>query len=220
MESHDTHRHGFVPALGFDWLTPLYDTVIKLTMREKEVKQALVEQARIAPGMTVVDLGCGTGTLALLVKQMHPEARVIGVDVDSKILDIARAKIARAGAEVELRQGLIQDVGLEPRSVDRVLTTLVLHHLTSAEKLAALRTVHATLRPGGELHVADFAPPHNALMSLVSAPFRFFDGHARTDDNFAGRLTAIIREAGFSDVAERGARMTPFGSLGYWSAAA
>jgi len=220
--SHKAHGHGhaFVPALGFDWLTPLYDPLIQLTLREREVKQRLLEQARIAPGATVVDLGCGTGTLALLIKAAQPTARVIGVDIDAKILDIARAKIARAGVEIELRQGLVQDVGLEPGSVDRALTTLVLHHLTSEEKLGALRALHAALRPDGELHVADFGPPHNLLMSLVSAPFRFFDGHARTNANFSGEMPEIIRQAGFGDVAERGHRMTPFGSLVYWSAAA
>jgi len=222
--SRDTHAqrqgHGFVPALGYDLLTPLYDTVIQLTLREREVKQALVDQARIPPGATVVDLGCGTGTLALLVKQTHPDAHVIGIDVDPKILGIARGKIERAGVEVELRQGTIQEVELAPGSVDRVLTSLVLHHLTREEKLAALAAAHAALRPGGELHVVDFGPPHNLLMSIVSAPFRFFDGHARTDDNFSGHLPEVVRSAGFRDVTERAARMTAFGSLVQWSAAA
>ena len=218
--SHGTHRHGFVPALGHDLLTPLYDTLIGLTLNERAVKAQLIDQARIAPGMTVVDLGCGTGTLAIMVKQAQPAAHVIGVDVDAKILGIARAKITRAGIDVELRQGLVQEVGLAPASVDRVLSSLVLHHLTTDEKLSALRTLHAALKPGGELHVLDFGPPHNALMALVSGPFRFFDGYARTNDNLTGRMPQIIADAGFRDVAERGHRMSPFGTLTYWSAAA
>lgn len=96
----------------------------------------------------------------------------------------------------------------------------MLHHLATEEKLSALRALHAALKPGGELRVLDFAPPHNALMSLVSTPLRLFDGHARTDDNFTGRLPAIIADAGFRDVTERGHRMSPFGTLAYWSAVA
>jgi ubiquinone/menaquinone biosynthesis C-methylase UbiE len=216
----ETSSRSFVPALAFDWLTPLYDPLIRLTLQKDQVKQQLVEQAQLAPGMTVVDLGCGTGTLAMLIKRTQPTARVIGVDVDPKILDIARAKIAAAGLDVELRRGVLAEAGLEPRSVDRVVTTLVLHHLTTDEKIAALRAAKAALRPGGELHVADFGPPHNWLMALVSAPFRFFDGHARTNDNFSGQMPDVIRRAGFADVRERAQRMTPFGSLVYWSARA
>ena len=212
------HHHGFLPALGHDLLTPLYDTVIRLTLNERAVKQQLIDQARIAPGTTVVDLGCGTGTLAIMVAQAHPAAHVIGVDVDAKILDIARAKVATAGVGVELRHGPVQEVGLAAESVDRVLTSLVLHHLTTDDKRSALRTLHVALKPGGELHVLDFGPPHNALMSLVSGPLRLFDGHARTDDNFSGRLPQIVADAGFREVTGRGRRMSPFGTLAYWSA--
>jgi ubiquinone/menaquinone biosynthesis C-methylase UbiE len=215
-----THRHGFVPAMGYDFLTPLYDTMVALTLNERAVKQQLVDQARIAPGMTVVDLGCGTGTLVVMIKQTQPAANVIGVDVDAKILGIARAKIESAGVEVELRQGLVQEVGLAPASIDRVLTSLVLHHLTSEEKVSALRTLHGALKPGGELHVLDFGPPHNVLMSLVSAPFRYFDGHSRTDDNFSGRMPQVIAQAGFRDVRERDHRMTAFGTIVLWSGVA
>src|SRR5262245_66181943 len=101
----------FVPALGYDWLTPLYDPLLRLALREDEVKQRLIDQARIAPGMRVLDLGCGTGTLAILIKRSHPEAQVVGLDVDPKVLEIARGKIAAARVDVELRQGTVEEVG-------------------------------------------------------------------------------------------------------------
>jgi len=213
-------QHSFVPALGFDWLTPLYDPLVRLVMREDEVKQRLVDQARIAPGMTVLDLGCGTGTLALLVKRAHPDVRVIGLDVDPKVLEISRGKIAAAGADVELRLGTIDETGLEPGSLDRVLTTLVLHHMTTDEKLGALRAVKRALKADGELHIADFGPPQNALMWLASWTIRSFDGSDRTTPNLTGRLPGIVAEAGFRDVARRGHAMTPFGTLEYLSARA
>ncbi|MEW6270022.1 MAG: class I SAM-dependent methyltransferase [Thermodesulfobacteriota bacterium] len=220
MEATHKHSHSFVPAMGLDWLTPLYDPFVRTLLREEEVKQQLVDQASIQPGMTVVDLGCGTGTLALLVKRSHPAARVIGVDVDPRILEIARGKIAAAGVEVELRQGTIEEAGLAPGSVDRVLTSLVLHHLTPDEKLGALRAARTALRAGGELHVADFGPPHNVLMWLLSLPVRLLDGNDRVLANLTGRLPDIVRQAGFGDVRQRAERITPFGTLVYWSARA
>ncbi|MBM4267232.1 MAG: class I SAM-dependent methyltransferase [Deltaproteobacteria bacterium] len=218
MEASQRHSHSFVPALGFDWLTPLYDPLVRLALREDEVKQRLVDQSRIAPGMSVLDLGCGTGTLTLLVKRSHPTARVVGLDVDPQILEIARGKIAAAGVDIELRRGTVEEADFVPASFDRVVTSLVLHHMTSEEKLAALRAVREVLYPDGELHVADFGPPANPLMWLVSLPVRFFDGSDRVGGNLSGQLPAIMREAGFAEVEERGSVMTPFGTLTFWSA--
>ena len=75
-------------------------------MRESTFKRRLVEQARIEKGQRVLDLGCGTGTLTILIKKSHPEAEVIGLDGDPNILEIARTKIAKAGLDITLDQGI------------------------------------------------------------------------------------------------------------------
>ncbi len=85
-----TPRAGYVPALAFDWLTPAYDLVAGTLLPEQAIKTALVRGAGVAPGHRVLDVGCGTGTLCLLVKRWHPDATVVGVDGDPKILDLAR----------------------------------------------------------------------------------------------------------------------------------
>lgn len=205
----------FVPALGVHALTRLYDPLIALTLRERAVKQQLVDQAGLAPGQSVLDFGCGTGTLALLLKRSCPAARVVGIDIDPTVLELARRKIARAGLDVELRQGAFTADSFAPGSFDRIVTTLVLHHLTRDEKLAVLRAMRVALRAGGELHVADFGPPHNALMRLVSRVVSHVDGEGRVGDNLAGTLPAIIAEAGFASVDTLGRRATPFGTLEY-----
>jgi SAM-dependent methyltransferase len=212
------HRHAFVPALGLDWLTKFYDPVIRLTLREKAAKRRLIEQARISAGMDVLDFGCGTGTLLLMLKRVHPEARVSGLDVDPKVLAIARDKLSRAGVEVVLKEGRASAPPFPEASFDRVLTSLVLHHLTTAEKRAALTGLRRLLRPGGELHVADFGPPQNALMWIVSRGVGWLDGSDRTGANLRGELPALVRESGFRDVAERGGIMTPFGTLAFFAA--
>ena len=70
----------YVPALGFDWLTRFYDPLLALTLREKTLKGRLIDQAGIAAGHDVLDVGCGTGTLAILAKTRQPRARVVGLD--------------------------------------------------------------------------------------------------------------------------------------------
>lgn len=204
----------FVPALGSDWLTPVYDVVARL-VGERRFKRHLVEQAAIAPDHDVLDIGCGTGTLALLVHTMRPSARVTGVDIDPRILAIARLKIARAGAPIEVHQGSATDPPFPPASFDRILTSLMLHHLTTPQKRDTFAAARRLLRPGGELHVADWGKPHNALMRVAALGFRMVDGGESTGANLRGELPKLIADAGFTGVAETERWMTPFGTLAF-----
>ena len=211
----EKHGQTYVPALGFDWLTPLYDPILRLTLRERTLKRRLIEQARIEPGHAVLDLGCGTGTLLIMIKRACPAARVVGLDGDPKVLEIARRKIAAAGVDVELHEGMAYDPPLPPASFDRVLTSLVLHHLSTDEKRRTLAAMRRLLRPGGQLHIADFGKPQNMLMWLISTGFRFFDGSERTGANLDGRLPSLVEEAGYQSVAETERHMTLFGTLAF-----
>jgi ubiquinone/menaquinone biosynthesis C-methylase UbiE len=211
-------RDEFVPALGTDWLTPLYD-VVAIIAGERPIKRRLIAAARIEPGHRVLDVGCGTGTLALMIKQACPEAHVVGLDVDAKILSIARRKLDRAGVDVELRQGSATAPQLASQSFDRVLTTLVLHHLTTPQKRETLAAAHRLLKPGGELHIADWGKPQNLLMRAASLTFHLLDGAETTAANLEGQLPALVSEAGFADVRETERRMTPFGTLAFIRAA-
>jgi ubiquinone/menaquinone biosynthesis C-methylase UbiE len=219
MSTVETTPQSFIPALGSHWLTPFYDGLSWL-VGEQTIKRDLVRQARITPGHDVLDLGCGTGTLALLVKAMHPDARMAGVDIDPRILAIARAKIAAAGVDIRLVEGSATAPPLPDASCDRVLSTLMLHHLTTPQKREALAAVRRLLRPGGELHVADWGKPQNALMALASLSFRWFDGDETTGANLRGELPSLIAAAGFRDVVETERRMSPLGTVAFIRASA
>lgn len=210
---------GYIPALDFDWLTPLYDRLIGLTMPERAFRRRLLTQADIRPGARVLDVGCGTGTLAIMAKAGEPGARVVGVDGDPAILALARDKAARSGADVELREGLAYALPFADASFERVVSSLVFHHLTTDEKGRALAECRRVLVPGGELHVADWGRPHNALMWALSRMLRYFDGPT-TVDNLRGRLPALCRGAGFEKVEDRGRMSTVFGTLAFHSARA
>ena len=98
-------RGEIVPALGFQVLTPIYDAVVRVTTREHTFKSALVAQANVRPGHHVLDLACGTGTLAVHLKQSCPDAEVVVVDADEKILSIARRKTHEARVRIQLDRG-------------------------------------------------------------------------------------------------------------------
>lgn len=203
------HTH-YIPAFRYDWLTPLYDPIVGWTMREAIFKRRLVAQAGIEPGHRVLDLGCGTATLTILVKQAHPDAEVVGLDGDQRILDIARAKISKAGLAIALDRGMAYDLPYQDNSFDRVLCSLVIHHLTRGDKLRALKEVLRVLKSGGELHVADFGKPQNVLMFVSSLWIRHFEQVA---DHINGLLPSFFREAGFVQVEETVRFMTLCGTL-------
>jgi ubiquinone/menaquinone biosynthesis C-methylase UbiE len=159
---------------------------------------------RIESGQQILDVGCGTGTLALLVKEMCPGAGVVGIDPDPQILDMARRKAERTGAEVRFDLGYADRLPYPDSSFDRVVSSLVFHHLAHETKVLALREAWRVLRPRGELHIADFGRPHSPLMRVALTPVRLFDGLGSTEDNLAGRLPTLIASAGFSEVVETG----------------
>lgn len=194
------HEH-YIPALRFDWLTFLYDPVVRLTTREAAFKAALLAQAMIQPGQRVLDLACGTATLTIIIKQVHPQATVIGIDGDPAILRQARAKAERNGVEIQLDQGMSYELPYSDESFDHVLSSLFFHHLTRENKLRTLTEVRRVLKPGGEFHVADWGAPQNVLMKLASQGIVLLDG-ATTKDNFAGKLPEFIGQSGFEDVEE------------------
>jgi ubiquinone/menaquinone biosynthesis C-methylase UbiE len=200
----------YIPAAGHPWLTPLYDPLQRWLMREATIKGRLIERAQIGPGQRVLDLGCGTGTLALAIKQRRPTAHVVGLDVDPRVLARARAKMARAGVRVALTQGTAVALPYADETFDRVVSSLVLHHLTTAAKRRALSEAYRVLCPGGGISIADFGRPHNAYAFVVSLVVRQFEEAAA---NIAGALPALLRAAGFEPVRETERYTTLFGTV-------
>lgn len=88
-------------------------------MRETKFKSDLVEQAQISNGSRVLDVGCGTGTLAIMIKRLHPEAEVVGIDADVKILAIAPRRIQSLFASSYDRQQATDAQRSIPRSMSR-----------------------------------------------------------------------------------------------------
>lgn len=218
---HEPGDRSFIPALGYHSLTRFYDPVLSLLLRDGAWKAAFVEQIAPRAGERILDLGCGTGTLAILIKQAAPRAEVVGIDPDPAMLDRARRKAEMAGVSIALERGHADDLGApaDPaRRHDKVASSLMFHHLDTAAKRRALEGIMARLEPAGTLHVADWGQPQNLLMRVFFLAVQLDDGFATTRDNIEGRPPDLMRENGFEAVAETRTRATALGSLSFYRA--
>lgn len=210
----------FVPALGRHELTGDYDRVIAIMTRERRWRAQLLALAAPQAGETIIDVGCGTGTFALMLQAACLGARVIAVDPDPKVLEIARRKAAGAGGAVEWRQGFGDELAsiAEPGSVDKVVSSLVLHQCPLPVKRAILASMVAILKPGGRLAIADYGAQRSLLMRLLFRQVQALDGFENTQPNADGVIPQLMAEAGFREVSEGRVVPTPTGSISLYSA--
>lgn len=212
----DAQRTRYIPALRFHWLTPLYDPLLRWGMREEVMKRYLVEQMALRPGMQVLDLGCGTGTLAIMIRASHAYVEVVGIDGDPAVLEIAQEKATRAGVSIRLDSGLATNLPYPDDSFDRVVSSLVIHHLAMPDKQRAFLEARRVLHPLGEFHILDFGKPHNLYTRLAAAVIRHFE---ETAAQLAGQMPALLARNGFANVEENRRFTTIFGPIVSWRAA-
>jgi ubiquinone/menaquinone biosynthesis C-methylase UbiE len=209
----------YVPALGYHFLTPLYDTVIALMTRETTWRKAFVKQ--IAPDQrdVIVDVGCGTGSLAVMLKRTSPYTTVYGIDPDPDVLGRAEIKARDNGVLVHFMKGYGAEIAERAASlrVTKVISSLVLHQVPLAGKREILANMHATLKPGGEIHIADYGLQRSALMRLLFRQVQHLDGHEGTQPNADGIVPVLMEEIGFENIRENRVISTPTGSISLYS---
>jgi ubiquinone/menaquinone biosynthesis C-methylase UbiE len=160
-------------------------------------RQDLIEQANIDASHKILDVGCGTGTLAVQLKQLYPAAQVVGLDPDPKALRRAKVKIQRAAVSVVLDQGFADELPYETETFDRVFSSFMFHHLEERERERALREVLRVLRPGGSFHLVDFT--HADGHGSDGFWERLLGSHAHMKDNSDERILEQMRQAGFTN---------------------
>ena len=205
----------YVPAAGHHWLLPLYDPLVSL-LGGDTARKALLDQATIRSTHRVLDIGCGTGTLAVLIKRLHPDVAVVGLDPDPKALARARRKAERERVSVQFDQGYSDDLPYSAASFDRVFSSFMLHHLPVQVKERTLQGVRRVLAPHGFLHVLDFAMPSSRPHGLT----RLFHSSEHLKDGAEDLLLVLLREAGFDDPKVIARRPMLFASLAYYQASA
>ena len=184
----------YLPAAGRHSFLPLYDPLTKL-MGIERAHNRLIGQAGIQDSHSVLEIGCGTGTLSVAIKRRYPTIRMVGLDPDPKALARARRKADCSAATIQWDEGFADAMNYPDSSFDRVLSSFMFHHLPLEVKKRMFREVRRVLKPGGRLELMDFAGP-DAGAHLLS---RIFHSPAQLKDNSRERVLQLMAEAGLSN---------------------
>ena len=186
---------------GFVWnWARRYDLLMELVTlgREQAFRQRIADLARLQPGESVLDVGCGTGTLAMVARQRVGETgRVSGIDPSPQMIARARRKAERARLAIDFQVGVIEQLAFPDQSFDVVLSTFMMHHLPDDLKRQGLAEIARVLKPGGRLLVLDMKGPAGPWKSRIADQ------------------PALMKEAGFSQVETGETRFSGFPRLGF-----
>jgi ubiquinone/menaquinone biosynthesis C-methylase UbiE len=203
----------FMPAAGRDLFLPLYDPLTRLLGLHKLISR-LLAQAALQPDFRVLDVGCGTGAVAVAIKRRHPAVDVVGLDPDPKALARAERKARRAGVAIQFDLGFADALPYDNGTFDRVFSSMMFHHVRKSEREPTLREIRRVLEPRGRLEFLDLSGSgggaHGFLARALHPPKQLTDN---ADDRILQLMTAARLAP--RKVAETG---TIFGTLAFYQA--
>ena len=201
--NHKGHIHSHTPTPAttqgrtIHWAHQ-YDFLVKLLMfgREKGFREETIRQAAIPDNATVLDVGCGTGTLALMAKvQVGERGKVYGIDAAPEMIEVAQEKATRQRCDVDFRQGVIEALPFEDDMFDVVLSSMMIHHLPDDLKRRGLAEVYRVLKPGGRLLIVDMQRPTN-FVQHISMAIMFHGGMTTGIQDFS----PMMKETGYTNI--------------------
>lgn len=176
---HDASRYDFIV-----WLFTLGN--------ERRLRERMLGPARLKPGESVIDLGCGTGSLAMLAKErVGAHGSVMGVDASEAMIARARRKAAHTGADISFGIGVAQAIPVADDAADVVLSTLMLHHVPRRSRGQMLREIKRALKPDGRVLIVDFARRQRDVKT-------FWDKLHRHGSTKPEELTELLQHEGFA----------------------
>ncbi len=205
MLSHLHHRESGGASApqtrGFVWnWARRYDLLMWFVTfgRERVFRQRIADLAQLQPGESVLDVGCGTGTLAMEALQRVGETgRVSGIDPSPQMIARANRKAERVGPAIDFQVGVIEQLSFPDQSFDVVLSTFMMHHLPDDLKRRGLGEIARVLKPGGRLLVLDMKGPVGPWKSNIADQ------------------PALMKEAGFTQVETGETSFSRFPGLGF-----
>ena len=200
----------FIPAARLRFLTPIYDWILSTFMKEREIKNALIAFSQLKSGDRILDFGCGTGTLLLMIESNMKDGEIHGIDIDPIVLEVARLKLLKSKGHALLSEYDGRTLPYADGYFDKVVSSLVFHHLSADQKKPALLEMNRVLKDGGEMLILDFGIQRSLWARIVTSISRWIEP---IDDNLQGLIPKYMIETFFDNVREKASFNTCFGTL-------
>jgi ubiquinone/menaquinone biosynthesis C-methylase UbiE len=187
-------------TLGIGIVTPLYDSVVNVIGWGTNFQKRLVRLSRLESNDSLVDIGAGTGTFCICAKKFRRASKIVGIDPDRHILDIAKQKTVKENLKIEYINTTAQDLPFKNNSLDIVVSSLAFHHMSTADKKRACKEIYRVLKHDGHFLLADFGPSKNIFVKLLISfgGMLGFENKDYAKDNLKGFLPMYMEEAGFN----------------------
>jgi ubiquinone/menaquinone biosynthesis C-methylase UbiE len=182
-------------VINMGWRYDLFEWVVDPLLFRGQLRalwRRTVELARLEPGEQALDVGCGTGTLALaLAGRVGASSRIVGIDPSAQQIARARVKAARRHVPIEFQIAVIEELPFPDRTFDVVFSTLMMHHLPAPLKRQGLAETARVLKPGGRLIIGDFVRKQDR----TGRARRFHAGGSSVVE-----LASFLADAGFDSI--------------------
>lgn len=189
----------FIPAFNYDFLTPFYDFLTNLLGFGYKEREKIVNLLQLKNSEKLLDVGCGTGTLVIVAKDLHPKNDIIGIDIDQNILRIAQSKTNEKELKIKFINASADKLPFDTSTFDVVVSTLIFHHLPLSVKKGAIKEIKRVLKNNGRFLLVDFGKADGLLLKLLyNLEVWLHIKEAETlKDNVEGVICALLKQEGF-----------------------